>query len=167
MMKGERMGIARGLVLGVVLSVLGAACSPQSSEPPIPELDYAKALAMSDGAMRDILKNDSKDLSDRLDVGFEGQVRGPEDVAKVLQRMDRDFGKPLEFTFKYSEAGVRVDGAWKRARRTFWYNARTTKYAKGKYFLKIEVVRTFNGDNMDVSGFGFITFKNEVPSQLR
>lgn len=161
------MGIARWLVLGVMLSVLGAACSPPSSEPPVPELDYAKAEAMSDGAMKDILHGDGKDLSDRLDVGFEGQVRGPEDVAKVLQRMDKDFGRPLEFTLKFSDSGVRVDGAWKRARRTFWYTARTTKYAKGKYFLKIEVVRTFNGDNVDVSGFGFITFKGEVPAQLR
>ena len=45
---------------------------------------------------------------------------------------------------------------------------KTTKYPKGKYFLKIEVVANAQATAIDVSGFGFFDFKDgNVPDYLR
>jgi hypothetical protein len=144
------------------------ACNHKPSEPPLPEVDFAKARVLSDAVANDLVKEDVKDLSDRLDVGFHLIVRGPEDLKRVLEKMYGLYGRPVECVFKISQTGVRADGEWKRPSRTVYYAVKTTKYPMGKYFLKIEIVPAFSQAFLDVSGFGLFTFKDgNVPDYLK
>lgn len=141
----------------------------QKSEPPLPEIDYNKAKVLSDAVADDLIRGNVNDLSDKLDVGFHLVIKGPADLKRVVEKMYGLYGRPLKCDFKVAQSGVRTDDTWKRFSRTFYYAVKTTKYPMGKYFLKVEVVRAFNGGFLDVSGFGFFTFKEgvDVPSYLK
>jgi len=156
----------RKLSLLFLLSALLAACTP-SKDRPIVELDFNTAKAMSDAVLDDLIKADSKDLMERLDVGFHSLVKDEKDLKLVLEKMYKQYGKPLSGELKVSQAGVRMDDQWRRPKRTFWYAVKTTKYPKN-YFLKVEVVRAFSSDNLDVAGFGFLTFNDpsKAPSYM-
>lgn len=145
-----------------------AGCGPKS-EAPLPEIDFVKAKAISDSVADDLVREDVKDLSDKLDVGFTLVVKSPDDLKKVMEKMYGLYGRPLKCDYKVAQAGSRTDDQWKRPTRTFFYAVKTTKYPMGKYFLKVEVARSFNGGFLDVSGFGFFTFKEgaAVPNYLK
>ncbi len=151
-----------------LLCVLACGCGPNPAEPPLPQVDYVKAKALSDAVAADLARGDAKDLDGRLDIGFRSVVRGPEDVRKVLGKMEESYGRPTRWVFKIEQPGVRTDGPWKRTSLSFFYEVQTTKYPLGKYFLKVEVVNAFTGGYPDVSGFGFFTFKDgNVPDYLK
>ncbi len=159
----------RLVFLGALLFCLGACgCGPHSSEPPLPQVDYVKAKALSDAVAADLVRGDAKDLDGRLDVGFRSVVRGPEDLQKVLEKMYGSYGRPTRWVFRVEQPGVRTDGPWKRVSLSFFYAVQTTQYPLGRYFLKVEVVNAFSGGPPDVSGFGFFTFKDgSVPDYLK
>ncbi len=146
----------------------GLSSCGSSPEPGLPELDLQQARAVSDAAANDLIGDNSKDLFNRLDAGFSAMVRDEKDVEKVIQKIYGFYGRPLECDYKISKSGTRVDGTWKRSKRDFFYAAKTTKYPKGKYFLKIEVVANAQASSIDVSGFGFFDFKDgNIPDYLR
>ena len=149
--------------------MLGSLSSCGQAPPPaLPEVDYQKAMDMSNAVAGDLVRQDAKDLSNRLDVGFHSVVSGPEDLRKVLLNMDKLYGRPVNWVFKVAKMGVRTDGQWKRNSRIFFYAVKTTKYPMGKYFLKVEVVNSLSGGFIDVSGFGFFTFKDgSTPAELQ
>jgi hypothetical protein len=153
-------------LLWLALSLSG--CGGKT-EPSLPEIDYNKAKAISDAAAQDFIKRDIKGLYQKLDVGFHLVVKGPDDLRAVMEKMYGLYGRPLKCDFKAAQAGMRTDDTLKRPTRTFLYAIKTTKYPEGKYFLKIEVVSAFNGGFLDVSGFGFFTFKEgaTVPNYLK
>ncbi|HJT23576.1 MAG TPA: hypothetical protein VJ873_03315 [bacterium] len=157
------------LLFWAVLPAFFIAGCGSKSDPPLPEIDFNKAKAISDAVADDLVRKDVNDLSDKLDVGFHAIVKGPDDLRKVVEKMYSLYGRPLKCDYKVAQSGVRTDATWKRSTRTFFYAVKTTRYPMGKYFLKIEVVSAFNGGFLDVSGFGFFTFKEgvEVPSYLR
>lgn len=137
--------------------------------PPVPKIDFDKAKAISDGVADELVKKDINDLYQKLDVGFHLIVKGPGDLKGVVEKMDELYGNPLKYEYKMAQSGIRTDETWQRPTRTFFYAVKTTKYPMGKYFLKVEVVRAFDGGFLDVSGFGFFTFKEgtEVPDYLK
>jgi hypothetical protein len=156
----------KGAVLASLLGAVLASCA--KAPPPVVLVDAQKARLLADQAANDLVRNNVKDLYSLLDSGFESMISGPADLEKVLAKMDSNYGRPLEWAFKISNAGYRVDGTWKRPKRTYYYAVRTSKYAMGKYFLRIEVVPSFKGDRIDISGFGIFDFKDgTVPSYLR
>lgn len=156
------------LLLSLALSFHFISGCGSNSEPSLPAVDYDKAKALGDGVAGDLVRNDVKDLEDKLDVGFHTIVGSPADLQKVMNKMYGLYGRPLQCNLKAAETGVRRDGSWKRASRTFFYAVKTTKYPFGKYFLKVEVVAAPNGGFLDVSGFGFFTFKDgTVPAYLQ
>ncbi|GEM_PF-1507800 len=159
---------ARILFAALLSPLFLSGCGQQAEAPP-PQIDYAKAKAVSDGAVDCILRKDSDGLYQKLDVGFHLVVKNPADVRAVLEKMDTLYGHPLKCDYKAAQAGLRTDETWKRPTRTFLYAVKTSKYPLGKYFLKIEVVRAFSSESLDVSGFGFFTFKEgtEAPSYLK
>lgn len=146
------------LALGWLVLPL-AACN-RNAAPALPEVDYQKAKDMSDAVAEDLVKENEKDLSNRLDLGFHTVINGPQDLRKVMENMYAMYGRPTSYVFKIAKMGVRVDGDWKRNSRTFFYAVKTTQFPMGKYYLKIEVVNAFSGGFLDVSGFGFFTFKD-------
>lgn len=138
------------------------------SPTPFPEVDFTKAKALSDAVTDDLAKGNVKDLLGRLDLGFHMMVKDEGDLRKVVDKMDGLYGRPVQWVFKVSNTGIRQDGQWKRPSRTFYYAVKTDKYPMGKYFLKVEVVTAFSGGFLDVSGFGYFTFKDgTVPDYLR
>lgn len=164
----EKKTFQAAALCAVLLGVLACGCGPNSSEPPLPQVDYVKAKVLSDAVATDLVRGDAKDLDTRLDVGFRSVVRGPEDLQKVLVKMYGSYGHPLQWVFKIEQSGVRTDGPWRRSSLNFFYAVRTTKYPLGKYFLKVEAVNAFNGGPPDVSGFGFFSFKDDkVPDYLK
>lgn len=152
------------LLLPLVLSL--PACWDEERE--VPPTEYLKAKACSDAVADDLLKRNIQDLYQRMDVGFQTMVSKPEDLVEVIKKMDDYYGKLLEIEFKASKESIRIDGKWKRPSRLFWYAAKTAKHPKGIYFLKIEIVPTFDGKGVDTSGFGLLTFKdNKIPRDLQ
>lgn len=166
--RGWKFRVITALFLAALPALFAAGCGSKS-DTPIPEIDFDKAKAISDAVADDLVRKDIKDLSDKLDVGFTTIVKGPDDLRKVVEKMYGLYGRPLKCDYKVAQAGVRTDATWKRPTRTFYYAVKTTKYPMGKYFLKVEVARSFNGGFLDVSGFGFFTFKEgaPVPSYLK
>jgi hypothetical protein len=140
----------------------------QPSVVPTPQVDFNKAKTVSDAVPDDLAKGNTKDLLGRLDLGFHMMVKDEGDLRKVMEKMDGTYGRPVQWVFKVSNPGIRQDGNWKRASQTFYYAVKTTQYPMGKYFLKVEVVTAFSGGFLDVSGFGYFTFKDgQVPDYLK
>jgi hypothetical protein len=153
---------ARGL--GVVALLLGAgACGPVGHDRP---LEYKASRLVSDAVAGALVRGDTKSLFALLDTGFRTVVSNEGDLRKFLDGMDEKFGQPLEVDFKHSLDSRRVDGPFNRVSKVFWYAAKTTKYPKGKYFLKVEIVRSESGRDLVTSGFGLLTFQ-DVPKFLQ
>jgi len=154
-------------ILVLSFPFLMTACGQK--ERPIQEIDYVGSKLISDAAAQDLVASNSKDLMSRLDVGFTMLVKDENDLKKVLKKMDDEYGRPTEFLFKIAQPGIREDGAFKRPKRTFWYQVKTLKHPKGDYYLKVEVCRAFSSDTINVSGFGIFTFKDKsrVPDFLK
>lgn len=130
-------------------------------------MEYKASRLVSDAVAEALVKGDTHHLFELLDVGFQTVVKDEKDLQAYMNRMDAQFGQPLEYEYKHTQAGRRVDGVWNRPSRIFWYAIKTTKYPKGKYFLKIEIVPSgVGGRGMDTSGFGLLTFDRKVPSYL-
>lgn len=147
---------------------LGSGCGGDKAQAPLPPADYAMARGMSDMVANDLIQDDVKDLYDKLDVGFHMVVANSKELDEQVHKMYEMYGHPTECVFKIARTGVRVDGPWKRSSRSFIYAVRTTKYAKGKYFLQVEIVPAYSGGFIDVSGFGFFNFKDGVvPDYLK
>jgi hypothetical protein len=149
------------------MAVMALSACEEKAPPQMKPLDFAQAKTVSDVIANDLLQNDVKDLYKHLDVGFQMMVKDDKDVAKVLEKMYAESGRPLEFDFKISKTGIRKDGSWERPSRTFWYAARTSLFDKGKYFLKVEIVPAYGGNPLNTSGFGLLYFKDKVPSYLQ
>ncbi len=158
--------LKRYFVLGLLVTLFLSACE-EKAPPKMKPLEYIQSKSISDLIANDLIQNDVKDLYKHLDVGFQMVVKDEKDVAMVLDKMYAESGRPLEFDFKISQTGVRKDGSWERPSRTFWYTAKTTKFDKGKYFLKVEIVPAYGGSPLDTSGFGLLSFKDKVPSYLQ
>jgi hypothetical protein len=165
---GRKNSLLR-FILPVLLPALFFSGCGEKTKPPLPEIDYNKAKAVSDAAAQDFIKSDNNGLYQKLDVGFHLVVKGPDDLQAVMEKMYGLYGRPLKCDFKAAQAGLRTDNGVQRPTRTFIYAIKTTKYPEGKYFLKIEVVSAFDGGFLDVSGFGFFTFKEgaTVPNYLK
>jgi hypothetical protein len=150
-----------------VLASCFCSCGPVP-EPGLPELDPGQSRAVADAVANDLIGNNSKDLFNHLDAGFYSIVRDEKEMETALQKMYGVYGQPLECDYKTAKSGTRVDGTWKRSKKDFFYAVKTTKYPKGKYFLKIEVVPNAQATMIDVSGFGFFEFKDDhIPDYLR
>ncbi len=153
------------LSLSLVLFI--SACG-DPEPPPQKPVEYEAAKVISDAVAKDLLNDDIVDVYNRLDMGFKTIVKDANDVKKNLENGYIAPGRPLEFEFKISKIGTRVDGSWVRPCRTFWYAAKTKKFEKGTYFLKVEIVPAIGGGPLDVSGIGLLTFKEgKVPSYLQ
>ena len=161
-----RVSLKRWTLL-LFLPAFLAACSP-SKQRPVVEIEFLAARTMADAVLDDLIKNNAKDLMERLDVGFNSVVKSEKDLSNVLEKMYVTYGRPQSGELKVSRASVRVDAQWQRPNRTFWYAVKTTKYPKD-YFLKVEVVRAFSSDNLDIAGFGFVTFNDssKVPNYMK
>jgi len=164
----RRVGAAQGIVPALLTAFILAGCGTQAP-PPQPKIDFDKAKAISDAAVDNLVHKDMNALYSKLDVGFHLVVKNPEDLKGVVEKMYGAYGRPLKCDYKMAQSGMRTDDHWQRPTRTFFYAVKTTKYPVGKYFLKVEVVRAFDGGFLDVSGFGFFTFKEgtEVPNYLK
>lgn len=144
--------------------------TPDTQEKPVvPLAEYSQARAMADAVANDLVQQDMKDLFQRLDVGFHMVVSGDKELANQVKKMEGMYGRLKEWRFKMSQTGVRKDGVWRRASRSFVYAVKTTKYPYGKYFLKVEIVPSYDGKGpIDVSGFGYFTFSDGmIPENLR
>jgi hypothetical protein len=167
--RGGYKGVIRPLFLLLMSAGLASSCGQNASQPPLPEVNDAQAKALSDTVADDLIHKNTKDLLNHLDAGFYKIVSGPGDLQKVMEKMYGLYGRPLKCDFKIGKSGVRTDGTWQRPSRTFLYAVKTTKYPMGKYFLQVEIVTAFSGRSIDVSGFGFFTFKDgvDVPDYLK
>lgn len=144
-----------------------SSCGP-APDPGLPEIDLQQSRAISDAVANDLIGDNALDLFNRLDAGFYSLVRDQKEMEGVIQKMYGLYGRPLECEYKITKSGTRIDGTWKRSKREFFYAVKTTKYPKGKYFLKVEVVPNARATAIDVSGFGFFEFKDgKVPDYLR
>jgi hypothetical protein len=152
------------LLLLVLLPLGLGAC--REAEPQFVPPDAGESKKMSDGLAESLVKGNSSDIFTRLDEGFNAIVAKPADVQKVLNKMNADYGQPLEYKFVTSQIAQRVDGPNIRPTRVFWYSVKTTKHSMGKCFIKVEVVKSLYGKHVDVSGFGIMPF-DKVPSFLR
>jgi hypothetical protein len=114
---------------------------------------------MADAVAKDLIKKNYQDLYNRLDLGFHTKVSNPKDLQKSVEDMYTVYGHPLELFYLANKTGIRKDGPWTRASRTFYYDLRTTKVPRGTYYLKVEIVTSYSGGFLDVSGFGFFKFK--------
>jgi len=151
-------------ILGVVLLVLGAvACEPVGHDRP---LDPKVSRTVSDAVAGALVRGDAKNLFALLDQGFRTVVSNEADLEKFLGDMNGQFGKPTLFEFKHALDSRRVDGSWNRVSRVLWYAVETTKYPKGRYFLKVEIVSAGSGSRLVTSGFGLLTFESP-PKFLR
>ena len=144
-----------------------ASCGEPPPPPPPKAVDLAAAKLISDQIADDLLNDNVDDIYKHLDVGFQLIVKDAKDVKKNLDGMYVEPGHPTNFEFKISKISTRKDGSWVRPCRNFWYAVQTKKYKKGKYFLKVEIVPSIGGGPLDVSGFGILSFKNQVPSDLQ
>jgi hypothetical protein len=149
------------------MTMLLSSCWDTTPPPQNVDIDPYKAREVADAVAQDLLKDDAKDLYVRLDAGFGLMVNGIPDVEKVIQKIDDQYGKPQDFKYKIIQGGTRTDGQIVRPKRVFWYQAFTAKHPKGDYYLKVEVVPARDLRSLDVSGFGLLTFKNQVPELLR
>jgi hypothetical protein len=151
------------LLLLMLLPLGLGACREKTPEfvPP----DATGSKKMSDGLAESLVRADSNDIFTRLDEGFNTIVSKPTDVQKVLNKMYKDNGQPLEYKFVTSQIAQRVDGPNIRPTRIFWYSVKTTKHPMGKYFIKVEIVKSLYGKHVDVSGFGIINF-DKIPAFL-
>jgi hypothetical protein len=156
----------RPLFLILLLMIFFPACGRPRVDPQTPP-DPGAARTLSDVVAEDLVKKNSQDLYSRLDWGFQNIVRNPADVEKVLEKMFTQYGQPVQCEIKASQPGQKMDGLQIRPTRVFWYAVKTTKYPKGKYFLKIEIIRSVGGSILDVSGFGFLSFEKGTPSYLK
>ncbi|HEY5038745.1 MAG TPA: hypothetical protein VIJ93_06725 [bacterium] len=148
-----------------LMSLLSSCGKPKVDLQAPPEPGAARTL--SDVVAEDLVKKNSQDLYSRLDWGFQNIVRSPMDVEKVLEKMFAQYGQPVQCEIKVSQLGQKMDGLQMRPTRVFWYAVKTTKYPKGKYFLKVEIIRSVGGSTIDVSGFGFLSFEKGTPSYLK
>jgi hypothetical protein len=151
-------------VLLLALLPLGLGACREATPEFVPP-DAADSRKMSDGLAESMVKSDSNDIYTRLDEGFNTIVSKPADVQRVLNKMYADNGQPLEYKFIISQTAQRVDGPNIRPTRIFWYSVKTTKHPMGKYFIKVEVVKSLYGKHVDVSGFGIMTFE-KIPAFL-
>lgn len=157
-------------LLSVLVTVKSQAPAPVAMVPtPIPAGGFQQARDMSDAVANDLVQDDMKDLYPKLDVGFRMVISGEKDLKTEVDKMVKIYGHLKEWRFKIAKTGTRVDGAWRRSSRTFFYAVKTTKYPFGKYFLKIEIVPNYNtAGDIDVSGFGFFTYDNgAIPEYLK
>ena len=152
--------------LCLLLILFSGACG-EAPPPAQHVVDYEGAKLISDRIANDLLQDDAEDIYQHLDVGFQMVVKDAKDVKKTLEKMYIEPGHPVNFEFKISKIGTRVDGSWVRPFRTFWYAVKTEKFQKGKYFLKVEIVPAIGGSPLNVSGFGILSFKNSIPSYLQ
>jgi hypothetical protein len=158
----------------ILLTVMGFWCGcgpkPDNQEKPIvPMADYSLARNMANAVASDLVQGDMKDLFQRLDPGFHMVVNSDQELQKQVKKMEGMYGRLLEWRFKMSQTGVRKDGVWRRGSRAFLYAVKTSKYPYGKYFLKVEVVPSYDGKGpIDVSGFGYFTFNDGIiPENLK
>ncbi|HVZ79241.1 MAG TPA: hypothetical protein VHE12_00415 [bacterium] len=165
--------MSRSLVLALALLGWMTGCGPKPAgdgqKPVVPLADYTQARNLANAVASDLLQQDMKDLFQRLDPGFHMVVKDEKELGDHIGQMDKIYGRLLDFQFKASETGLRQDGVWRRASRSFLYATKTTKYTYGKYFLRIEVVPAYDGRGpIVVSGFGYFTFKDGiVPENLK
>ena len=152
------------LLFFLVLPLGLPACGEKAPEFVPPDAEESKI--MSEGLAADLVKADSSDLYSRLDEGFNTVVSKPPEMQKVMEKMFAEYGQPQEYKLRTSQVAQRVDGPNIRPTRVFWYAVKTTKYPSGKYFLKVEIVKSLYGQHVDVSGFGFLTFE-KTPSFLK
>lgn len=157
------MYLFRSLLFCCLLPLLSS-CGTGGEQP----LEYKAARVVSDAVADALVKGDTHKLYSLLDVGFQTVVKNETEFKSQMVKMDAQFGQPVEFEYKHTQVGRRVDGVWNRPSRVFWYAVKTTKYPKGKYFLKVEIVPSgIGGRGMDTSGFGLLTFDKKVPSFLQ
>jgi hypothetical protein len=151
------------LLLLLLLPLGLGACRERTPEfvPP----DAAESKVMSDGLAASLVKADSNDIYTRLDEGFNIIISKPADVQKVLNKMYADNGQPQEYKYITSQVAQRVDGPNIRPTRIFWYSVKTTKHPMGKYFIKVEIVKSLYGKHVDISGFGIMNF-DKIPAFL-
>jgi hypothetical protein len=156
----------KGLFLFVgMLILLGTGCGPVQP-PPLP-LDLEQGKKLSDVVALDYFDNNSADLFQKLDAAFLTQVKGPNDLKKVLRHIRFLYGDPVAFDYQAATSGNRQEGYEEKPYLDFWYRLRTTRYPKGNYFLKIEIVRAQGAAFEDVGGFGVLTFDQDLPSYLQ
>jgi hypothetical protein len=129
-------------------------------------LEYKPTRLVSDAVAGALVRGDTKSLFALLDTGFRTVVSNEVDLRKFLDGMNEKFGQPLEIDFKHSLDSRRVDGPSNRVSKVFWYAVKTTKYPKGKYFLKIEIVQSDSNRDLVTSGFGLLTFQ-DIPKFLQ
>jgi len=149
------MRIARSLT-GILLLLGAGACGPVGFDRP---LEYKPSRTVSDAVAGALIRGDTKSLLALLDEGFRTVVSNEGDLRKFLDGMNERFGQPQEIDFKHSLDSRRVDGPSNRVSKIFWYAVKTTKYPKGKYFLKVEIVRSETDRALVTSGFGLLTFE--------
>ncbi len=156
----------------LVLLGLWGGCGPRpdsEEKPVVPMADYTQARSMANQVANDLIQEDIKDLYQLLDSGFHMVVASDQELKKQIGKMEGVYGRLLEFRFKMSQTGIRKDGVWRRGSRAFIYAVKTTKHPFGKFFLKVEVVPSYDGKGpIDVSGFGYFTFDNGIiPENLK
>ena len=149
----------RFLCLTFLLSGLLPACGWQNPQPNLPEVNEKISRQMADAVAKDLSDKNYQDLYNQLDLGFHTKVSNPKDLQKVVEDMFAFYGHPLEWVYLTNKTGIRKDGPWTRASRIFYYDLKTTKAAKGTYYLRIEIVTSYSGGFLDVSGFGFFKYK--------
>ena len=149
------MRTARALTALLLLLGVGA-CGPVGFDRP---LEYKPSRTVSDAVAGALVRGDTKSLFALLDTGFRTVVSSEGELQKFLDGMDEKFGRPQEIDFKHSLDSRRVDGPSNRVSKVFWYAVKTSKYPKGKYFLKVEIVQSDSGRALVTSGFGLLTFE--------
>lgn len=157
------------VTLCIWLSLWSASCtgfrSGSSVSPADSSVDKNAARALSDLVADDLIKDRRDDLRAKLEKTLRNAASDNEFDSAVSQIVEA-YGKPVEFEFKQEELGSKIyaDGSTKPMRK-FWYAATTRKYAKGTYFLIVEVVS--DGSGLATGSFSIVNFTQEVPSSLR
>jgi hypothetical protein len=155
----------RFLLVAWIWALQGIGCGPV--QPPPEPLDLEQGKKLSDTVALDYFDDNSADLFQRLDAAFLTQVKGPDDLKKVLRHIRFLYGDPVAYDYQAATSGNRQEGYAEKPYLDFWYRLRTTRYPKGNYFLKIEVVRAQGASFQDVGGFGVLTFDQDLPAYLQ